>query len=366
MKARPSAASRLAIVTAVGRPRATSAAKLGPDSTATGAAGATSAAISDIVLQRPRLDPLGAEQQRQCRAATRAELRGRRAGIAPAPTISAASAPAIARRMSVVAVIAGSSAMPGRIDRVLVALVDRRDDRRVARPQHRDSAAGAPGDERQRGAPGAAADDREPLIAGRSSARVRRRVERPARPAPARRARRSRPSRSRSSPAQAIIAPLSVHSAGGGATKARPARRPAPPGARAAAHSRRPRRRQPGSCPRDDARGTRRPRCAVRSTRLSQIASSTAAARSATICGRRRAASSRRDASRTAVLSPENEKSQPPRPCSGRGRAKRRGSPSLRRALDRRPAGIARGRAAWRLLSKASPAASSSVVPSWR
>ena len=45
---------------------------------------------------------------------------------------------------------------------------------------------------------------------------------------------------------------------------------------------------------------------------------------------------------RIAVFSPENEKSQPAGPRAGGAAANRRGSPAARRALDRRPAGIAK------------------------
>jgi hypothetical protein len=58
MKARASDASRLAIATAVGRSRATSTAKLGPESTAEGVSGIVSAAISDMVFSEPVSIPL--------------------------------------------------------------------------------------------------------------------------------------------------------------------------------------------------------------------------------------------------------------------------------------------------------------------
>ena len=55
------------MVTAVGRPRATSAAKLGPDSTANGRRRQHLGADLRHRLQRAGLDPLGAKQQRQPR-----------------------------------------------------------------------------------------------------------------------------------------------------------------------------------------------------------------------------------------------------------------------------------------------------------
>ena len=78
---------------------------------------------------------------------------------------------------------------------------------------------------------------------------------------------------------------------------------------------------------------------AVRSVSASQIASSTEAARS--VWSRRSRLPLAAVIWRTAVFSPENEKSQPGLPFIGRGRAKRDGSPRARGRFDGRPAGIA-------------------------
>src|ERR1051325_193328 len=105
--------------------------------------------------------------------------------------------------------------------RVFVPLVDRGNHGGIARP-HRNGPSGAGGDGCQRGAPGAAADEGEPVHAAPADAisaetaassghRGRTGASSPS----------VRPRRSLSSPAQAIIAPLSVQSAGGGGTKSR-------------------------------------------------------------------------------------------------------------------------------------------------
>ena len=105
----------------------------------------------------------------------------------------------------------------GQIDRVLVPLGDGGGDGRVARPDDR-RAAGAARGQRQRRAPRAGADDARAassrsFASGSSGQRGRTGASSGS----------LSPQRSRSIPAQAIIAPLSVHSAGGGATKPSPA-----------------------------------------------------------------------------------------------------------------------------------------------
>ena len=152
-------------------------------------------------------------------------------------TASTQSAPLAApRRRRSSPAIAGSIGDAGQVARVLAALADRVDRVGVARPEP-DIMAGAPHGDGQRRAPGAAAEHGDLAVvvpptsclgsapAGADQRRGRL-VERPAR---ARRemhgaARRPMPARKRSMPAQAIIAALSVHSASGGATKAKPCR----------------------------------------------------------------------------------------------------------------------------------------------
>ncbi len=216
-RARPS--SRLAMTTAAGLSPATSAAKLGPDSTATGIPGATSTAISDIVNSDPFSIPL-AQRRSGILGAIRVKTPRRNwAGT----TITAASAPWSAAAGSVVAAIAGSSATPGRkmglswlvliaatsagsrahsigsapARRATIAsAVPHALPPKIARSPHRraplrDSAAGSSG---QRGRTGASSPSVRP-----GAAAVR-------------------------ASAQAIIAPfIGTESAGGGATKARPA-----------------------------------------------------------------------------------------------------------------------------------------------
>ena len=177
-------------------------------------------------------------------------------------TTSAASAPASAA-MSPVARDCRIERDAGQVDGVFVLPVDRFRQRRIARPQRtrRAHAAGArsPDLGPERACPSAPAADRQRprslrlLPCGRGSWRLsaaghviapsgQRGCTGASSPS-------VRPRRSRSSPAQAIIAPLSVHSSGGGATKASPAPRRARRGARAAADWRRPRRPRPGSVP---------------------------------------------------------------------------------------------------------------------
>ena len=135
------------------------------------------------------------------------------------------------------------------------------------------------------------------------------------------------------SPAQAIIAPLSVQSSSGGATSRG---RRAPPVRRAA-----PRRSTIGGDAAGDDEGRACP--APARARWRQRSASTSATvrleRGAEI-GDVAAHRSRRSVStvrRTAVLRPEKEKSQPGCPSIGRGRAKRCGSP-LARPRARPPA----------------------------
>ena len=108
------AGSRLAIVTAVGKPRATSAAKLGPDNTARGEAGVSSAAISDIVLSEFVSIPLAQSSSFRRGGKSGASLITTLRRNCAGTTISAPSAPASAASGSAVAAMAGSSAMPGR------------------------------------------------------------------------------------------------------------------------------------------------------------------------------------------------------------------------------------------------------------
>ncbi|MCH7549272.1 MAG: sulfatase-like hydrolase/transferase [Candidatus Krumholzibacteriota bacterium] len=136
-----------------------------------------------------------------------------------------------------------------------------------------------------------------------------------------------RPRRSRSIPAHAIIAALSVQSRGGGATRRRPAASATSESrARSAALAATP----PATT--SELPSAQRSRNAamafpVRSASTSATAAWKPAHRSAT--SRPLGASgSASTAWRTAVLSPENEKSQPARRIIGRGRAKRSGSPS--------------------------------------
>ena len=195
--------------------------------------------------------------------------RARRAGIAPARR--AAPPP---RRLSAAAMSAGRARSPDRAScraeragfrcRSLIAA----DDVRIARPQHRRPRRRARATMRERGAPGAAADDRQTSRLSAVRSRLDARSGRGgARSSSGQRGRSgasspsTRPRRSRSSPAQAIIAPLSVHSAGGGATKRSPACR-----ASAAKRSRKPlvggdaAGRHQACCPPDNGGGTRRSR----------------------------------------------------------------------------------------------------------
>ena len=101
MKLSASAASALAIVTAVGRPRATSAAKLGPDMTAKGDAGNISAPICDIVASEPASIPLaqcssgspGAATAAQAPSTPRRNWAGTTSSAASASTTAASRSP---------------------------------------------------------------------------------------------------------------------------------------------------------------------------------------------------------------------------------------------------------------------------------
>ncbi len=145
-------------------------------------------------------------------------------------------------------------------------LVDRSDDIRVARPQH-DPGAGAGGDRGQRGAPGAAADDRQPPHASLAPA--------VAAPSLAKLAALSSGQRGRTGGVEPVdqteAEPLQPgpgdHRAIVGAQRHRRRDKgkagrlpPAPQGDRAAADWRRPRRRRRGSCLRDSGGETRRAR----------------------------------------------------------------------------------------------------------
>ncbi len=176
-------------------------------------------------FQRPGLDPLGAQQQRQRAGQQRRQPgQARHAGIAPARR----AAPLRRRRpplgMSAVATIAGSRDTPGSSSgfswRRLIASTTAG----IARPQRDTDRPARRRDGRQRGAPGAAADDRQPLHRAAAVALRRWHWRRAASAAATGASSPSvSPRRNRSIPAQAIIAPLSVHSAGGGATKSSPA-----------------------------------------------------------------------------------------------------------------------------------------------
>ena len=134
-------------------------------------------------------------------------------------------------------------------------------------------------------------------------------------------------------PAQAIIAPLSVQSLIGGATRGATA------AALRAGRADRcwPRRRRPRPA---SSLGAERQRIAAA---VDQHVADRALERGAEIGDRLRVVlgGSFSTVWRTAVFRPEKEKSQPGLRHIGRGRAKRCGSPPLRRALDRRPAGKA-------------------------
>ena len=173
------------------------------------------------------------------------------------------------------------------------------------------------------------------------------------------------PSRSRSIPAQAIIAPLSVQSFGGGATNGRPASAQKRVSASRIARvgARRRRRQPPRGAPRRSAGET----VSGRAHAILDHVDHRRLERRAEIGDIARA--HWRDAHsatpwRTAVFSPDSEKSAFGRPISGRGNAKRAGSPFLRRRLDRRPAGKGQPEQACAVLSNASPIASSMVAPS--
>ena len=146
------------------------------------------------------------------------------------------------------------------------------------------------------------------------------------------------PSRSRSTPAHAIIAPLSVQSFCGGATSGRPASTQkrvsasrsaalaATPPATTTARGEAPMRRRNSFSP-----------MRMRSSTTSTTAAWNEAQRSATSRGRRGATDSA--ASRTAVFRPDSEKSAFGRPTSGRGSANRSGSPSSAAASTAGPPG---------------------------
>src|SRR5579875_469970 len=139
-KARARAGSRLAIVTAVGRPRATSAAKLGPDSTASGACGKRSLAISDIVASEATSIPL-AHNSSGVRAGITAASRGGQIGGCDDRRIERNA---------------------GQKDRIFMPLIERGDEGGIARPQYR-LRAGAAGGGGECRAPCAAAEDRKPF-----------------------------------------------------------------------------------------------------------------------------------------------------------------------------------------------------------
>ena len=155
---RPIASSAQAMVSAVGRPRATSVAKLGPDSTARVASGTTSATTSPI--RRPVACSMPLEHTtigwpgRTCALRSSADgahvlRRARPSGRHRRPP---------PRRASRLRGSPASSATPGKEGVVDVARVDAGDDLGLARPQH-DLAAGAAQRLRERRAPGPAADD---------------------------------------------------------------------------------------------------------------------------------------------------------------------------------------------------------------
>ena len=219
--------------------------------------------------------------------------------------------------------------------------------RRVAAPEA-DLAALGGLRHRERGAEGAGAEDRRSRLGSLAAAAEHRRRRRCRAASAGGRTGRGRPAprtAMRSAAAQAMIAPLSVQSASGGARKAAPfARRDRGEGGADRARWRR--RRRPRRAParrRDARRG--RPASARRvfSARVSATAAwkpAQRSARSARVippC----ASTSRSRARRTAVLRPEKERSQPSRSRSGRGRAKRRASPVFAAGLDRGAAGLA-------------------------
>ena len=111
--ARPSASSGQASVTAVGRPRATSPAKLGPDSTAGAACGRVSARTSVISFSEPCSTPLAQRRtgrpSRACGAKADSVARRCWAGA----TMRTRSLPARSAKSPVQA-MAGSSSTPGR------------------------------------------------------------------------------------------------------------------------------------------------------------------------------------------------------------------------------------------------------------
>jgi len=170
----------------------------------------------------------------------------------------------------------------------------------------------------------------------------------------------ARPARSRSMPAQAIIAALSPHSAGGGATKANPA---AAHSASRAVRIARLAATPPAATSVGAASGSSaKNRARARATR-SASAPVTAAWKEA-----QKSATSRSDSGasaaavwRTAVFRPEKEKSGRAAPFIGLGKAKRRGSPARAARSTLGPPGCGRP-SILAVLSKASPSASSMVV----
>ena len=167
------------------------------------------------------------------------------------------------------------------------------------------------------------------------------------------------PRRNRSIPAQAIIAPLSVQSASGGATKATPAwRATASSPARMVALAATP--------PATASVGTG---CAASARRVfSDSTSATArwkAAQMSARSARRRppcAATAASRARSTAVFRPEKLMSKPGRSSNGRGSGTREGSPDAASTSTAGPPGWPRPRI-FATLSNASPGASSMVPP---
>ena len=356
---RSGSASSPASVTAVGRPAATSAAKLGPDSTIGNGGRRHVGEDFALPLQRAGFEALGRQHHRLA-----GELRG---SIAPrAARLACAGTARMTRSASGRRRAAGDrcrAALTRRRCALLrVAAVDLVDRRRVAADQ-RHRAPGHGRGLRQRRAPGAGADDGDafkrhglsPMSAQSSGQRAL--AEKSSASAA--------PRASRSAPAQATMAPLSVQSGMGGMTSVAPA---------ASAASRKAPCRSP--CWRRRHR-QRRGAAAGPGSSAANCASADAGAdgddlghgclEAGADIGDILVAERRqlpRPASRTAVLRPEKEKSSRSSCSSGRGKLEALADRPIQRHAARPagPPGWPRPRSL-ATLSKASPSASSMVVP---
>ena len=212
-----------ASVTAVGNPAAASCANVGPESTAISAPGSTSRASSVISRPLPASIPLAHSTRSRGTAWSWPSTAPRNCA---GTTASSVAIPARSP-IRLVARTAFDSRAPGRYVALVFQPLISVDDLALARPQQHRGAV-ARDDLRERGAPGAGAQHADTLAlrAGHAFTPAPRTGSAAASSGQRGRAGVSSgsvwPSASRSMPAHAIIAALSVHSGSGGATKRSP------------------------------------------------------------------------------------------------------------------------------------------------